>query len=224
MKGSGHFCSRCVRRSGADAMTFSDMIYVPAAARLLQKYASEGFGKRKSKVGEASSDTYSGCEAKATKIQLLWKQHKNRFNAPLNQEREKDAHPRSKMSYKIACYFGRGPLLENDTPQEAVLKKVPKWAQGTLLDIVKHRCITFDFYTLCSILWHWQVARLLSTHPGSRQFHEDCGSVHEQITSFLDARTLELEDSALPCCLLAGKSEVSIHQGPGGTKAVPVSK
>ena len=79
------------------------------------------------------------------------------------QHRLNDARRRSSISYSIACFFGRGPILQSDTARETTLKKIPAWAQKTALDIIKERHLNQRQYATRQYAT-WQVGTLFTAH------------------------------------------------------------
>lgn len=92
----------------------------------------------------------------ATHIQRVWRGFKSRIRIKMFiqerrlwiHQRMADGHRRTKLKYQIACFFGRGPLLESDMPYEIVMKRVPFWSRDTVTDIIQGRfhCNAFLIY------------------------------------------------------------------------------
>jgi len=85
-------------------------------------------------------------------IQRIWRGSRGRRSSAVHAferklwltQRAADNHRRRKRRYQIACFFGRGNLLESDTPRETVIKKVPYWSRVTVEDIVHDRLISHE--------------------------------------------------------------------------------
>ena len=81
------------------------------------------------------------------KIQRAWRGFEGRKNIDSFlkerrlwfEQRVIDIHHRSKLGYRVACFFGGGTLLDSATARETVMKKVPFWTRNTVIDLVQGR-------------------------------------------------------------------------------------
>lgn len=147
-------CLGCTRnRSFANEERILTIPYVPRAVKDHYRHL-EGL-KQKTEM-EITSRNRSLKLHKETQmqhllnIQRVWRGYKARKNVDTFlkerrlwfDRRRADTHRRTRFKYQIACFLGRGPLLESDTDQETVMKKVPYWARKTAIDVIKGRPAT----------------------------------------------------------------------------------
>ena len=148
------FCMQCARNiAPTEAESLSPVPYIPNAVKAHYKHIEEA--RYLAGIKMASKDRILKLkrfkeDSNALLIQRIWRGSKSRRGTRdfvqdrrlWIQHRNTDAQHRTKLTYRIACFFGRGALFESDTPVETVMKQVPFWARGTVRDVVRGRFVS----------------------------------------------------------------------------------
>ena len=148
------FCLQCANKiPKGDWGRLCDVTYVPnVTTKHQQKH-------RKRKITKVQQTTQPPPCLKlnlkeiplcVVQIQRIWRGSRGRKSSTVHAfgrklwltQRAVDDQRRMKLCYQIACFFGRGSLLESDTPRESVIKKVPYWSRVAVEDIIRDRLIS----------------------------------------------------------------------------------